>query len=156
MTPDLHCPASHGVNTGRTPADRLNQAHRLMFELHRGPIPTGLQIDHLCRQPLCVNPDHLEPVTSAENTRRGKALITHCPAGHPYDDANTYLAERPTGSARHCRTCLAIRKRARYVPHPRDIVHNVRRYYKYGCRCATCCADRDRYVLELRATRAAS
>lgn len=47
-------------------------AHRVVFEATRGPIPEGLQLDHLCRNPSCVNPDHLEPVTNAENQRRGK------------------------------------------------------------------------------------
>lgn len=51
---------------------KLVQAHRYIYELHRGPIPDGLFLDHLCRNPSCVNPDHLEPVTNAENLRRGK------------------------------------------------------------------------------------
>lgn len=46
-------------------------AHRRMYELHVGPIPEGLHLDHLCRVPSCVNPEHLEPVTNAENSRRG-------------------------------------------------------------------------------------
>src|SRR5689334_3929327 len=47
------------------------QIHRWMYEYARGPIPEGLQIDHLCRRRNCVNPDHLEAVTQAENLRRG-------------------------------------------------------------------------------------
>lgn len=47
-------------------------AHRVYYEERKGPIPEGLQIDHLCCNPACVNPDHLEPVTNAENTRRGR------------------------------------------------------------------------------------
>lgn len=46
-------------------------AHRVAYELLRGPIPDGLELDHLCRAPCCVNPDHLEPVTHRENCRRG-------------------------------------------------------------------------------------
>jgi hypothetical protein len=47
-------------------------AHRAYYETHVGPIPQGLQIDHKCGNKLCVNPHHLEPVTGAENVRRGK------------------------------------------------------------------------------------
>ena len=53
--------------TGR----RMVNAHRMSWELYRGPIPAGLTIDHLCRNTSCVNPDHLEPVTQRENSRRG-------------------------------------------------------------------------------------
>jgi hypothetical protein len=52
--------------------DKDGMAHRVYYERHKGPIPEGLYIDHLCRNPPCVNPDHLEPVTPAENIRRGR------------------------------------------------------------------------------------
>src|SRR5882672_10337222 len=71
-------------------------AHRLAYELYMGPIPFGLTIDHLCRVPCCVNPDHLEPVTHRENVLRGlspqamNAAKLHCVSGHPFDDVNTY------------------------------------------------------------------
>lgn len=89
---------------------RSMMAHRAVWEKLRSPIPPGLQIDHLCRNKPCVNPDHLEPVTPSENTRRGLAPVlgslhnsgkSHCPQGHPYDDENTY---RYNGG-RSCRTC---------------------------------------------------
>lgn len=87
------------------------KAHRLAYELFVGPIPKGLVLDHLCRVRRCVDPNHLEPVTSAENTRRAARLITHCPAGHPYDDKNTRVT--PDGG-RICRACHCARERAAY------------------------------------------
>lgn len=75
---------------------RAAHAHKFLWESIHGPVPPGLELDHLCRTPRCVRPDHLEPVTHAENIRRGgwaeasgPSLInrgkTHCPRGHVYD-----------------------------------------------------------------------
>jgi HNH endonuclease len=89
-------------------------AHRVAYELSKGDIPEGLDLDHLCRVRNCVNPDHLEPVTSLENIRRGYAYSavdfrkTHCPQGHPYEGEN--VASTSTGG-RRCRECS--RKRGR-------------------------------------------
>lgn len=92
---------------------RQIRAHRLAWELFVGPIPSGLHIDHLCRNHSCVNPGHLEPVTSRENALRGvgptaiNARRTHCIRGHPYDEANTYWYK----GMRRCRVCHAARSR---------------------------------------------
>lgn len=77
--------------------------HKRFYERFAGPVPPGLELDHLCRNKLCVNPEHLEPVTHLENIRRGeKANRTHCVRGHSLDLLNTYI--KPNGS-RNCRTC---------------------------------------------------
>src|SRR5882672_6137680 len=71
---------------------RTVQAHRLVYELLVGPIPVGLYLDHLCRNPRCVRPDHCEPVSNGENVLRGfgppavNARKTHCLRGHPLPD----------------------------------------------------------------------
>lgn len=96
-------------------------AHRVSYELNVGPIPDGLTIDHLCRNPACVNPAHMEVVTGAENILRGESAAarnsrkTHCPAGHPYDEENTLLHRLRTGKyGRECRECNKLRCRDRY------------------------------------------
>lgn len=85
--------------------ERAIAAHRYSYELANGKIPDGLELDHLCRNPACVNPVHLEAVTHTENVRRGSRLIVQCPKGHPYDSANTTVVSTPTGSERRCKTC---------------------------------------------------
>ena len=94
--------------------DRTVRAHRHVYELLRGAIPEGAEIDHLCRRPACVNPDHLEPVTHLENVRRSsRPTGTHCHNGHAFDEANTYHGARKHTRYRRCRRCHAARERTR-------------------------------------------
>jgi hypothetical protein len=86
--------------------DPMVGAHRFAYEALRGPIPPEMELDHLCRNRLCVNPDHIELVTTQENIRRGhggqhQAMKTHCPRGHPYDLINTRFYK----GRRFCRQC---------------------------------------------------
>lgn len=84
-------------------------AHTFSYRLHKGEVPAGLEIDHLCRNRNCVNPDHLEAVTKKENILRGNcpqainARKTHCNHGHPYSGENLII-RRSTGW-RYCRLC---------------------------------------------------
>ena len=91
-------------------------AHRWAYERVVGPIPAGLQVDHLCRKPSCVNPDHLEPVTNRENLRRSMAVRTsvnaaktHCKNGHEFTPENTSWTRRRDGrKRRHCLACKRL------------------------------------------------
>lgn len=98
---------------------RHTGTHRAAWLARRGPIPSGLVVDHLCRVRACLRVDHMELVTTAENTRRGLVSVragqhagmygrlkTECVNGHPFDEANTYWASRPDGyTVRICRAC---------------------------------------------------
>lgn len=77
-------------------------AHRFSYEHFKSAIPSGLQIDHLCKTKSCVNPDHLEVVTLQENIRRFNVARTHCKRGHEFTPENTYFKK---GNKRVCRTC---------------------------------------------------
>ena len=91
-------------------------AHRYSYELAKGEIPRGLELDHLCRNTSCVRPDHLEPVTHRENMLRGRsdsaknARKTHCKRGHSFSGDNLYTWKH----TRQCRTCVNVRHRADY------------------------------------------
>lgn len=112
-------PMGYGrINLG-PPTNQPGFTHRVAWELLVGPVDDGLELDHLCRNKACMNPDHLEPVTHAENLRRGISPVgragqlsprrlarprskTHCPHGHEYSPDNTY--RRPQGTL-ECRAC---------------------------------------------------
>jgi hypothetical protein len=89
-------------------------AHRYSYEFFVGPIPSGMEIDHLCKVTACVNPDHLEVVTRAENNRRSNSISalnmrkTHCKRGHPFSGDNLVIRApgRSGRSGRGCRICI--------------------------------------------------
>lgn len=83
--------------------------HRVIYEASCGPIPDGLEIDHLCFVRACVNPDHLDAVTHKENMRRYRESNTHCKRGHPLSGGNLYL--HPNEIKRGCRACSRIHSR---------------------------------------------
>ena len=108
------------INTGYTMVSvgpgRFKLAHRFTYEYYRGPIPDGLELDHLCRNRLCCNPLHLEPVTRRENIARGTNpfMLAHltdtCKRGHSLLDAYVYKK-----GGRGCRTCTKERNARRYT-----------------------------------------
>ena len=93
------------VNRKSTPA------HRISFLIFKGVIPINLELDHLCRNPSCVNPEHLEAVTHTENNRRGvgwsglKARQTHCKYGHELSGNNLRIKIVNNKKHRQCRIC---------------------------------------------------
>lgn len=142
-------------------------AYRFAYEWFRAPIPTGMVIDHLCKRPACVNPDHLEAVTQSVNVLRGdladanrvrKATISQCPHGHEYIPENSFSW---SDGRRRCRVCEIVknekRKRPR-VPYAERITHCPRGHLYdekntawftnkngYTCRsCRTCNRERAR------------
>ncbi|MFE7580734.1 HNH endonuclease signature motif containing protein [Streptomyces gardneri] len=89
-------------------------AHRVSYKTHVGPIPAGMQIDHLCRVPSCINPAHLEVVTPAENVARARPYRAdgglpkpECVAGHPFTEENTTWYQ----GWRYCKACQRRRRR---------------------------------------------
>lgn len=119
------------------------RAHRWAYESLRGEIPEGLELDHLCRNPPCVNPWHLEPVTGRVNKLRSEspaakhARQTHCHRGHDLTERSSYsIRKGPNGRVqRRCKLCA----RAWRPPSDRPIKHGTD--YAYGrheCRCLLC------------------
>ena len=109
---------------------RNRQATHVVYEIMVGPIESGLVIDHLCRNTLCVNPAHLEPVTRRENMERGQhanglSLQTHCSRGHEFAVTGMTMRIRPVGPQRICHVCDAMRSRKCRMRKKNEIVANL-------------------------------
>lgn len=103
---------TYGCTQWRTQA--TVHPHRFSYEMYRGPIRSGMEIDHLCKNTRCVNPRHLEQVTRAENMKRGEnGSKTHCKRGHEFDLKNTYLMKGGNW-IRACRRCHTADMKIRY------------------------------------------
>lgn len=90
--------------------------HRVMYQIVHGLLGSDMEIDHLCNNRKCINPDHLEAVSHAENMERARQKRTTCRNGHEWNDKNTYVTQvkRKQGGyrmQRYCRVCRAKHQR---------------------------------------------
>ena len=107
-------PNGYGTVTSGGKYGKTLLAHRVSYEIHHGPIPEGLHIDHVrprCSRRDCVNPSHLEAVTQKINNQRAINPWTHCKKNHPLTPDNIYV--RSTDGGRQCRRCAIDRASAR-------------------------------------------
>lgn len=92
---------------------KFHYAHRFSYEFYKGPIPEGLEVDHLCKVRNCCNPDHLEAVTTLVNQHRANPPKDHCNRGHAFDEENTFYVKKGERFKRYCRACNRDRTRER-------------------------------------------
>jgi hypothetical protein len=137
---------AHGYSSARLKGHTSQYVHRASYIEWVGPIPDGMEIDHLCRVTLCVNPLHLEPVTPRENKRRQQRVKTHCKHGHPLTGENRMR----NGKHHCCRKCRRVRGRGRVLRtrgtpsdpsqcragHPMTPENTI--VWKDGTRCRSC------------------
>lgn len=119
-----------GIGSRADGTRRIIGAHRWAYEFAIGPIPDGMEIDHICHTRYCVRPDHLQVVTPVMNKKlaefdhlgQWQKSKTHCPSGHPYDEANTHIG---TKGERKCRTCNRLRAIKWRANQRRNSAHDV-------------------------------
>lgn len=106
-------------------------AHRMAYELMFGEVEKSLDLDHLCRNPGCVNPYHLEPVTHRENVMRGTSICainnikTHCIRGHPLSGDNLVQGDWRRGR-RTCKICDSMNRKQPKIRERRNRRHRER------------------------------
>jgi hypothetical protein len=104
-------------SVGNGPGSTQSLAYRIAYIWLVGPVPEGLQLDHLCRVPACVNPEHLEPVTPSVNVRRGIGPAAHnavkmrCKRGHPFEGDNVIDISARGRPGRKCKACVRLHTR---------------------------------------------
>ena len=124
-----HIPLGYG-SVGAYNGKSQAGAHRVVYEMFVGEIPPDLELDHLCKNKGCCNPDHLEAVTARENQRRSNSVSginmrkTHCLNGHAFDKANTHIKS----GMRVCRACERDRMRRYYQQNPEKFRRRSRLY----------------------------
>lgn len=156
-----HRRGSNGYAYNTTFEGKKANAYRLIYELVIGPIPEGMDLDHLCDNGPggCVNPFHVVPATRKENALRStnlcaqRARQTHCKQGHPLSGDNLILVQRKKGHAsRVCRTCAYERTNRWRAENPERAKELKRKYEQSEKGKATKAAKLERYRQQRRAS----